>query len=232
MTHEEIDLLTSTPNDYTLETLPLLLDEQGVVIEEIDEQKLARLTLLNAELLVNYKLLQRAIEDARLEEVARIEAENAKVAAYNALDERFLAHYSHDAGMPWRFGILDDSNPLKAFRDLASINYDEALAKLEALEAAKVSYDANMAVLTAKLRKREVGRAVDQKCVDAYHHITGHNLLMGLTIEQIDDLERDFAQIQKALKGGRPDKAAALISAVTDPAYAELKVELLEILGM
>jgi hypothetical protein len=223
-THEGIDLLTTTfPNADTIDTFDTI---EG----ETSEERQARYDLYFSTNLETYKNHLHTQLDLWVAEQAVIEAARLKKEAYDVVDAKFLVHYQADCGMPWRFGVLNDPNPIKAFRDIARDNPAQAETLLVSLKAAKASYDSALATKTTKESKRKIGEIVRRKCDDAYNHIIGHNLSAGLTIEQIDQLETDFAQILKAFINKRPDKAKALINNVTDPSYATLKAELLEIL--
>lgn len=227
-THEQIDALTEAPNHTLIESLEFLalgINENGETVFETPEQLAVRHAQIVADELAAYKATLHARLTAR-EEAEALRILNEKKAAQSA---RIEAHFRLDGGVPWRTGIFDDPNPLKQMNDL--LGSDELTAKLDILDISKDAYLSAQAIKEAKEHKKKVGREINKRCEDAYCFVTGYNFLSGKTSEQIDQMEADFTQIQKALKAGRPDKAATLISAVANSEYQELKLELLEILS-
>lgn len=63
--------------------------------------------------------------------------------------------------------------------------------------------------------KKGGGSIVRQICTNILDLVAGNNLEKNLTIEQIDQMETDYADVLVALKNFRPDKAKALILALT-----------------
>lgn len=95
----------------------------------------------------------------------------------------------------------------------------------------KDAHDAKL--LEKKNRSERVsrGRVNREKCKAALDYVAGSNTDSAMTEEQIDAMETAFAPILDALQKNRPQKAARLITNVVDPAYLELKTNLLEILN-
>ena len=67
----------------------------------------------------------------------------------------------------------------------------------------------------ARLAKKVGGSQVRLICDSLLDLVAGNNLEKSLTIAQIDQMETDYADILAALKNYRPDKAFALITAMT-----------------
>ena len=63
--------------------------------------------------------------------------------------------------------------------------------------------------------KKGGGKVVRTICEEILDLIAGNNLEKSLTIEQIDQMEVDYAEIFQALKNFRPDKAKALLLTLT-----------------
>lgn len=92
----------------------------------------------------------------------------------------------------------------------------------------KAAYDAVQAVKAAKQSKKAIGRAKRSKCEDSLNYISGS--MDSNTEAQSDAVEVAFGSIQEALMKCRYKKAKRLIGLVSDPSYAQLKADLLEIL--
>jgi len=92
----------------------------------------------------------------------------------------------------------------------------------------KASYDTAQAVKAAKKAKKTKGQVKRQKCSDSLSYISGS--MDDNTEAQNDAVEVAFGSIQDALVKCRFKKAKRLIGEVADPAYAQLKADLLEIL--
>lgn len=97
-------------------------------------------------------------------------------------------------------------------------------------EVKKADFDAKELKKQNRATKKERGRIARQKCKDALDYVAGGNLDSELTEEQVDAMQVAFADIFQALQSNRPGKALRLIKLVTDPAYEDMKNELIEIL--
>jgi hypothetical protein len=86
----------------------------------------------------------------------------------------------------------------------------------------------------AKLAMIKLGAEYDRRCIEALNYIGGFNLLNNRTIEQIDQLEVQFASAKDALKSGRPDKAYSLIASIEPDGIivtTDLKTQVINILA-
>ena len=110
----------------------------------------------------------------------------------------------------------DTPNPAVWLRDLiAQSDHADAESKLAALEAKDVELKAERDASTAIESKRSNGQLVRKICSEVLDLVAGNNLEKSLTVEQIDTMETTYSDIFKALQNLRPDKAQALISAMT-----------------
>lgn len=97
-------------------------------------------------------------------------------------------------------------------------------------EAKRASFEASESKRLARKKRKAKGQKARKKCKDALDYIAGGNLDSELTEEQVDAMQAAFSDIFQALQANRPGKALRLIRLVTDPAYEDLKNNIIEIL--
>lgn len=94
----------------------------------------------------------------------------------------------------------------------------------------KAAYDLDQIAKKNKEERIARGKINRDKCKKALDYIAGANTDSGADEAAIDAMMVSFEDIHKALQSNRPNKAARLIELIADPAYADLKQELLSIL--
>lgn len=150
--------------------------------------------------LVTYKAELSTVEQARLDEIARVDDIKARFAAISDL------HYSFsEAGK-----VVP--NPVTQLQRI--IDEDDQTYLLE-IEAGWVSAQTKMQVTERIESKKKIGRIAASVVQDVLDVIAGHNVTNGLTVAQIDQFESTHTQILGALQSKRPAKAKGLIQAVT-----------------
>lgn len=158
-----------------------------------------------------------------------VEAERA--AKIQERKNRINVMFDKDSGLPWKkliAGVKDEPNALKYLNDL--IESDSIDPILTELENAQMEWETEQAAANLKKQEAETVKEIKRRSVGAYDAVIWENFSTGKTIEQIDQMEVDFAGILKALKNDRPDKAKKLILEVIAPEYTALKTKLLTIL--
>lgn len=105
------------------------------------------------------------------------------------------------------------------------------LKSIQVNQVKKDAYDLGDSKKKARKERSKRGQLNRAKCKEALDYVAGSNTDSAMTEEQIDAMETSFAPILDALQKNRPQKASRLIGLVSDPAYADLKRALLEILA-
>jgi len=176
---------------------------------------------LEAELEI-YKAELIAEEEARLAELARIQDLNDR---YSVFED---------------FGLLQSalsiSNPAAYFRDeiLKNSDKEQAETNMVAIESAYTTAKEAQVVAITKQQRIEKGRKARLTCENVMDLISGFNLDRELTIEQITTLQQTFANIESALKSGRPTFAKQMITALEpdgELVTQEMKDEALSLLS-
>ena len=167
--------------------------------------------------LVEYKAELTAAEDARLVEVARVQAIKDR---WNAI--------SDINGAAVEAGLFQPNMAL----ELKRIIDEDDMTTLKVLEAAAPVHDAKVAQAQAKSARKELGRQARRVCEDVLDIIAGFNLERTLTAEQITTMQSTFAAIDANLRASRPWSAKPLIEAISPDEVlvtTEMKTELLEV---
>lgn len=215
MTLSEINMLVTYPNAISLETFPLQgieFDENGAVtVFESEESRVAR---FDAEFTLALESHKESLRFARFE-------------------GKLAEHYRVDGGVPWITSITSWSNPTwEVNRMMAEKRWNELETLFIQFDSELVLWQTEQAKIKEDQDILKDGAYVRDLCDRAYNYVIGHNKNSNMAIEQLDQMEVDFAPIMFCLTNSkRPDKAYMLISQVTNPAYATLKEKLLQILA-
>lgn len=196
--------------------LPRILDISGITGPsyslDVDEEKdfYARIMMNEAlvkpsiarieEELADYKAELTAIEQARLDEIARVADINAR---WNAIaDIRGAIHKASIAA----------SNPAT---ELKRMILENDTAALEDLEAGSTVWNAEQVKLTEAKTRKDAGALARNACDEVLNLIAGINLERTLTAEQIDTMQATFASTFGMLSAGRPWTAKLLLIDIT-----------------
>ncbi len=155
-------------------------------------------SVFEAELVV-YKAELSAVEQARLDEVARVDDIKSRFAAITDL------HYAFSEASK------DIPNPAV---ELQRIIDEDDQTFLSEIEAGWTSAQAKISQETAREAKRAAGASVGNIAKEVVEVIAGHNLSNSLSVADIDQMEADHGAIFDALNKSRPDKAKPLIEAI------------------
>lgn len=147
-----------------------------------------------------YKAELVIVEEARLAEIARVEALEARIDAISDIRGAL-----GEAG-------LDIPNAKLELKRIINENDEERLALLESSFATHQVRETKR--LTKEARKNS-GKAAREVCNDILDLIAGFNLERSLTTEQIDTLKTTFATAKAYLSDGQPWGAKAAISVIT-----------------
>jgi hypothetical protein len=215
MTLEQIEALSL--EDVVAILLPRILDVSGIAPDEnpfmidLDEsidfydriimhKSLVKPSVeaFNREL-DQHKEELRVVEQARLDEVARVEDIMNRFSAISDIRATLI-----EAG-------LSITNPAK---ELARIIDEDDQVGLTALESAAASFDQKQTAITLRESRRAQGKAAREICLEVLDIIGGHNIENGTTGAALDSMTTTYADLLAALQNNRPMKAKSLILAV------------------
>jgi hypothetical protein len=217
MNFEQIDALTIEQTFSTLinRILDLSVVPNGEPVYQLDQddslpfydrvimnQALVKPPLSNIQAeLVEYQNELRVVEQARLDEIARVEAIKVR---WNAI--------SDVRGALSEAGISDVPNTAIELKRIIDEN-DEA--RLSLLESSAAAWDVKVAAQAVKNSRKNAGKAARKVCEDVIDLIAGFNLERSLTTEQITQMQSTFADANALLKNNQPWGAKAAIEAIT-----------------
>ena len=176
------------------------------------------LEVLNSEL-VSYKQELTDAEQARLDEVARVDN---IVSRFEAIDN--LQGAMEESGLFFR-------NPALELKRIISEDDQE---RLELLESSLASFKDKESAKKIKSDRKEKGKLARQACEEVLEVVAGFNIERSLTKEQKDQMESENADLLQALMSKRPGKFKSLMVAkVPDGVLLtqEMKDEVLEVLA-
>lgn len=115
--------------------------------------------------------------------------------------------------IPDIFGVIDHcgleyGNPALLLADLVA---NEDFTTLELLEGGSPEWAQEVADLSLIETDVKAGKKIKNACNEVYQFILGYNKRRELNQEQADAMEEQYGEIQRALLGGRLDKAYAMI---------------------
>lgn len=152
-----------------------------------------------------YKSELIVIEQARLDELARVQNLIDRIAA---LDEPDYAHAVLNSSIP--NAILHRKVTI-----LKNANHAEAEANLVILEAKDVELASLKAAKEANMVKKKLGKIKRKVCEEILNLIAGNNSEANLSEAQIDSMETLYTDITTALRSSRAKKAKRLITEAT-----------------
>ncbi len=155
------------------------------------------LTVLNTEL-DEYKAELIAIEQARLDEIVRVEVIKSR---FEAIEDIRGAIFKAQ---------LDISNPAIELERIIRENDQD---RLQLLEQKHGDWAADQLVSGQKESRKDIGRKIRACCDEVLDVVVGHNVERDLTSEQKNMMAATFAPIMQALMGLRPALAKQAISA-------------------
>lgn len=163
-----------------------------------------------------YKAELTAEENARLAEIARVQAIQTRVDAINSLN-----------------GAMFTLNPeiANARAEVNRIIKEDDIAFLEQLEAKGLEFDAKQASDVAKETRKTLGANARLICAEVLDIVAGYNIERSATAAEKDAMEVTYGPILQALSVNRPMKAKPLIEAIPVDAVVtqEMKDEILEV---
>lgn len=148
-----------------------------------------------------WKVELHAEEEARLAEVERVACIRARWASIADISGAI-----HEAGR-------QDGNPALLLEEIIRT---KDLVTLELLELKGAVWSAKIAEAARVEAYVRSGAALQSICDQVYYYILGFNRSRNFSTQEGDVMEEKFRPVREALKGGRLDKAYALILG-TDP---------------